>query len=179
MGYSAPEPVNNTFFKWTNPDIPTGNTITSSLIANPKVYFASGQLPDAKIPEQYCLIGGVARISAKGVYSSGVIAVGMTLAIDMAGVTVASVTITPALNLGSMPWAMDITATILTDGKVEIQGYASFATSLTATSVINIRNITSFTMSIAGGVQVSPNVQFGALAVGGSITLRQMIIEVV
>lgn len=172
-------PQETSSFKWTNPDIPSGNTVVSSLVANPKVAFASGLLADSKIPEPYCLIGGVARISAKGMYSSGVVSVGMTVYIDMAGVTVASVSVTPVLNLASMPWALDITATILGDGKVEIQGYASFSSSLTAATVINIRNTASFTMSIVGGVQVTPGIQFGALAVGGSITMRQMIIEVV
>lgn len=177
--YPPTDGMSPVLFKWTNPDIPSGNTVASTLIANPKVAFVSGQLPDSKIPEEYCRIGGVARISAKGNYSSGVAAIGMTVGIDMAGVTVASVSITPVLNLGNMPWSIDITATILGNGQVEIQGMASFSSSLTAATVMNIRNIATFTMSTAGGVQVTPFTQFGALALGGSITLRQMIIEVV
>lgn len=168
-------PVGNTIkYQYVNPDIPSGNTISSSLVANPKIAFAS----TTTIPESTAVIGGVARIEGRGLFGSGLISLALTVSVEMAGVTVASVSVTPALNLANMPWNIDIHATILSSGLVEIQGYASFSSALAATTVMNIRNTASYNMSIAGGVPVTISASWGALALGGIITLRQMIVTV-
>jgi len=169
-----PTEIGGAKYHWVNPDIPTGNTVVSSVTANPKTAFAS----TTSIPESTALIGGIAHITGRGLFGSGVVSLGLTISVEMAGIVVATVTVTPALSLTNMPWYIDIVATILNSGQVEIQGSASFSSSLTAATMINIRNLAPFTMSTAGGVPVTISAQYGALAVGGTITLRQMVIEV-
>lgn len=162
-------------YKYINPDIPAGNTVTSSLISNPKTAFTSS----TTIPESTAVIGGIASITASGVYGSGIVSLGLTVNVEMAGIVVGSVTVTPVLSLTNMPWNLDVKATILNSGLVEVQGQVSFASSLTATTLVNIRNTASYSMSITGGVPVVISIQYGALALGGTITLRQMIVEVI
>lgn len=161
-------------FQYVNPDRPAGNTIASSLTSNPKTAFASTTI----IPESTATIGGIAHISGKGLFGSGIISLNLTVSVEMAGVTVASVSVIPALSLVNMPWSIDINATILSSGMVEVQGDASFSSSLTAATVINIRNTADYSMSVSGGVPVTISAQWGALALGGTISLRQMIVQV-
>lgn len=161
-------------YQYVNADIPLGNTIKSAL-TNPRVAFASTAL----IPEPTAVIGGVAHIQGRGVYNSGAVALGLTMTIQMANVTVATAAITlSVLGLVNMAWSIDANATILADGKVEVQGQATFSNSAVSTTVVNIPNTTSFTMPIAGGVPVTISAQWGTLALGGEVTLRQMIVQV-
>lgn len=172
--FNPPEISGGIKFQYVNPDRPAGNTITSSLVANPKTAFASTTV----IPESTAVIGGKAQIHATGLFGTGVVSLGLTVSIEMSGVTVASVTVTPALSLVNMPWNIDITATILSSGLVEVQGQASFSSSLTAATVVNIRNTADYSMSISGGVPVTISAQWGGLSVGGTISLRQMFVVV-
>lgn len=161
-------------FQYVNPDRPAGNTITSNLVANPKTAFAS----TTTIPESTAVIGGKAEIHGSGLFGSGIVSLGLTVTVEMGGVTVASVSVTPALNLANMPWNIDLTATILASGMVEVQGQSSFSSSLTAATVMNVRNTVDYSMSIAGGVPVTISAQWGSLALGGSISLRQFTVMV-
>ncbi len=175
MPYFPPEVTGSAIkYQYVNPDAPAGNTIVSSLTSNPKTAFTS----TSTIPEIYATVGGVARVEGSGLYGSGVVSLNLTVSIEMGGLIVGSVTVTPVLNLANMAWRIEITATILNSGLVEVQGYASFGSSLTATTVVNIRNTASFNMPLSGGVPVTISSQWGTLAVGGTITLKQMLVQV-
>lgn len=170
-------PIENTAtgikYQYSLIDIPPA--LTSSLVANPKTAFAVASAP--LIPESTALIGGVALIEAGGLFGNGIVAIAQTISIQMQGIDVASVTFTPAANLSNKAWLMKIKATILSSGTVEVQGDLTLGTAAAAT-VITINNTAAFTMSVAGGVPVTVSNQFGALALGGTITLRQLTVTV-
>lgn len=161
-------------YQTVNAEIPA--PIISSLIANPKTSFNIN--PAIVIPESAAIIGGVAHIEGSGVFTTGLVALNLTLSVEMQGIIVASATVTPALNLINMGWEIDIIATILSSGQVEVQGHAAFSSSLTVSNLVKIRNTVSYSMSTSGGVPVTISAQWGILAAGGSITLRQSFIQV-
>lgn len=164
----------NIKYQYVNPDIPAGNTILSSVSSNPKTAFISS----TTIPEVTAIIGGIANITGSGLYGSGIISLGLTVSVEMAGSVVATTTVTPALSLTNMPWNINVVATILNSGLIEVTGQASFSSSLTAATLVNIRNTSSYSMSTVGGVPVTISVTWGTLALGGTITLRQMTVNV-
>lgn len=174
MGLFNPSEGTAIKYQSVNSYIPA--SIVSSLTNNPKTAFDVS--PAMLIPESTAVIGGVARISAAGLFSTGVVSLSLTLSIEMQGQIVASVSVTPALSLANLPWDIDVTATILSNGQVEVRGQASFNTSLNAATVMNIRNMTSFSMSTVGGVPVTVSAQWGVAAIGGIITLRQSLVQI-
>lgn len=156
-------------FQYVNPDIPAGNTIASALIGNTKTAFAS----TTTIPESTAIIGGIAQIMGAGVINSGITALSLTISIEMAGIVVATAVQAVSINLTNTGWKIDIRATILGNGTVEVQGMCNLGT-----SVLPIKNTAPFAMSTAGGVPVTISATWGTLALGGSITLRQLIVQV-
>lgn len=159
-------------YQYVLTEIPSA--LSSGLVFNTKVPFA---ITSPIIPESTAVIGGVAKIKAGGLFGSGALSLAQTISIQMQGLDVASVTFTPALNLANMPWDIDIEATILSNGTVIVHGDAILGTASNAV-VVSIRNTTAFTMSTAGGVPVAVSNSYGALSIGGTITLRQLIVQV-
>lgn len=160
-------------YQYVMTDIPA--SLSSSLVANPKTAFAITNPP--VIPESTAVIGGLAHIKVGGLFGSGAVSLSQTISIQMQGLDVATATFTPALNLANMPWDIEIFASIFSNGTVEVRGEAILGTSGAAT-VMAIRNTTAFTMSTTGGVPVGVSNQYGVLAVGGTISLRQFIVQV-
>lgn len=169
-------PTGSIVFQYVNPDIPAGNTITSALIANPKTPFAS----NGSIPEAAAFIGAEANLEASGIWST-LLNLPLTLTVDFQGVTIATATLPIALISGtitSKKWSLQLTATIQNSGMIEVQGSAQFWTTDTSMVALPIKNTTQFSMSTAGGVPFVVSAQWGALSLGGSITLRQLVVQV-
>lgn len=168
--YNPLEIPNGTLkYQYVNPDIPSGNTISSTLVASPKTAFTSR----ATIPESTATIGGIASIVGRGVLSTGITALNLTITVEMAGQVVATATQMASVNLSNQGWSMEIQAIILGNGTVEVQGMC-----IITSNPMPIRNTVTYTMSTSGGVPVTISVQYGTLALGGSITLRQFILQV-
>lgn len=172
--YNPPETVAGAFkYQYVMTDMPPA--LTSNLVLNTKTAFAVSPAP--LIPESTATIGGVAHIKAGGLFGTGVVALIQTISIQMQGIDVATVAFTAAINLTNQPWDIDIHATIFSNGTVEVRGEAVLGTASTA-MVVAIRNTSAFTMSTAGGVPVTVSNNYGTLAVGGTISLRQFLIQI-
>lgn len=164
-------PIEGAMIKYQSVNSSTPTPIASTVIANPKTAFAID--PPMVIPESTAVIGGVAKIQGAGVFTTGALALNLSVYIDMQSTAVATATVTPALNLVNTGWEIDIVATILGTGQVEVQGQAIFGG-----TVVKIKNTVAYSMSTAGGVPVVISAAWGTLALGGSITLRQSLIQV-
>lgn len=160
-------------YQYVNATQQSGDTVTSALLGATKTAFAS----QALIPESSATIGGIAYIKASGLYGSGVVSLSQTVTIEMQGQVVASASFTPALNVTNLGWSMEVSATILANGTIEIQGSANFGT-VAGSTVFSTKNATPFTMSMNGGVPVTVSNQFGGVSVGGTISMRQLIVQV-
>lgn len=164
-------------WQYVNPTIQSGDTITSTLLANPKTPFPSAS---TSIPEAATGIGYALKIVADGVYST-VLTLPFTLTVELGGLTVGTAVLPVSLLSGAVTnrkWQLDLEATIQASGLVEVQGQAMFWTTATAMAPVEIKNTTQFSMSTVGGVPINLTAQWGALSLGGSIQLRQIIAQV-
>jgi hypothetical protein len=172
-GYAVP--TNVIRYYYVNPDVPSGNTVTSNLALNPETTFTS----QALVPSSSLSPGSVIRLKAAGIYGSGVLSLPLTIRIKVGTVQIGSVSFTPLLNLVSRGWEFESTSLILADNTVETQGFALFSTTDTAAMPMDIENSTSFS-SLNSNMDwpITVTVQWGTLALGGTIQLRLLTVQV-
>lgn len=161
-------------YYYVNPDIPTGNTITSTLTANPETTFTS----QTTVPFSLLSIGSVIRIKAAGLYGSGVLSLPLTIKVKVGTTVIATCAFTPLLNLANRGWEFETTSLILSDNTMETQGFASFSTTATAANDMDMENSTTFNISSNMDWPITVTAQWGALAVGGAIQMRLFTVQV-
>jgi hypothetical protein len=155
-------------YQYTNPSIPSGNTVTSSLVTNSETSFTSSAI----IPASAFNTGAIVHIEASGLYSTGVVSLPLTVKVKSGSMVLASSSFTPVLNLTNQGWEMDLTCNVFDLSTVEIQGTAMFGTMTT------VNNTASFSVNMSNDVPVSISATWGSLAVGGSIQLRILAVQV-
>lgn len=158
-------------FQFTNTDIPSGNTIISALLANPEILFVT----NTEIPSNAFSPATIVKIRASGMYSSGVVSLPLTVRIKSGTTVLGSVTLTPLLNLSNRGWSIELECSVFDLQTVDIQGQGVFG-GMPDPYVIG--NNTTFTVNMNNNVPISASAQWGALALGGSITLRQLVVQV-
>jgi hypothetical protein len=165
----AQESLPGVKYSYMNMDIPAGNTVATTLVANPETTFASSFI----VPAGGITPGTVIDVWAAGVFSSLANAASLTLKLKVAGTTVASISAPLNLLTSNKGWTFDTWSHVLSDGKVESQGQGNFAG-----SAMSINNSSSYTINSAVDMPVSLTAQFGAVGLGNSIQLRQLIVSV-
>jgi hypothetical protein len=157
-------------FRYKNADIPAGNTVISALVSNPETLFTS----NTEIPSSVFSADSVVSIEARGVYSTGVISLPLTVRVKSGTAILGSVTLTPALSLSNRGWSIELRCNIFDLQTVDIQGEAVFGG---MPDPYAIGNSSVFSVNMNNNVPISVSVQWGALALGGSIQLRQLIVQ--
>lgn len=158
-------------FQFTNPDIPSGNTIVSALISNPETLFSSS----TEIPSAVFSPGTIVKIRIAGTYTTGVTALPLTVRIKSGAVNLGVVTLTPLLNLSNKGWSAEVECNVFDLQTVDIQGQAIFGG---MPDPYAIGNSSNFLVNMNNNVPISASATWGALALGGSIQMRQFIVQV-
>jgi hypothetical protein len=89
-----------------------------------------------------------------------------------------SFSFTPVLNLANRGWDLDFICNVLSDGSLECQGRSDFSSAANAANSMDMENNTSMSVNLAVDQTLTLSAQWGALAVGGTITLRQLTVQV-
>jgi hypothetical protein len=156
--------------------VPGGNTIANTGAATA---FASSY----SIPAGSLTVGSVIRVKLYGVYSTALTPPTITLAIKVGSTTLLTTGAITAVNsLTNDGWwteaLMTVTA-IGASGSMEAQGFSCFATAATAAQNVDMTN-TAVVGSIdtTASLALTANVTWGTASASNTITLREMIVEV-
>lgn len=158
-------------YQFSNTDIPAGNTIASALVANPETLFST----NTEIPSNVFSPGTIVKVRIAGTYGTGIVSLPLTIRIKSGATVLGSVTLTPLLNLTNKGWMMEVECNVFDLQTVDIQGQGIFGG---MPDPYAIGNTSTFSVNMNNNVPVSASAQWGALALGGSITLRQLIVQV-
>lgn len=176
--YSVPpggSTTNNNYgsLVYSNTSVPAGNTVTStSETAITSTY---------SIPAATLNAGDTVRLSLAGIYSGTVLPTirgkvkwGSTIMVD----TTALSGLVTGSNLGWTAYVDFIVQSTGASGAVDSQGFAEFATAATTALSVNTPNSSTATIDTTASQAITVTIQWGAGGTGQTITVRQMIVEV-
>lgn len=161
--------------KFVNITVPSGNTIANTTT---ETAFASTYT----IPANTLEVGDIIRIKLWGVYSNtltpptviGKVKIGST-------VFATTGTITGGAAASNAGWSGEesiVVQSIGSSGVVDAQAFLEFATAATAALTINVPNASTLTLDTTADQAITVTVQWGTASASNTITLRQMIVEI-
>lgn len=154
--------------------VPGGNTVANTVT---ETAFAS----TTTFAANTLAVGSVIRLSLTGVFSSTLLSPTLTGKVKLGGATVLNTgALTIAVGAANNGWTatgLFIVTAIGATGSVEIQGYAEFATAATTSLSVNVANTAPFTIDTTASLALTVTVQWGTASASNTITLRQMLVE--
>lgn len=157
--------------------VPAGDTVANTTTATT---LTSGYI----IPAGSLTIGTVIRVRLFGLYSTAASAPTLTIALQIAGVTVLTTGVISALvgsdtNVG---WTADADMIVTAIGGstiAECQGMALLDTSLTAGLMVAMTNTAPITLpATSAAMKITAQVTWGTASASNTLTLRTMTVEI-
>lgn len=174
QGYS------NNLAKFSQIAVDASDTIANTTTETP---FAQIYTLDPS-PESWMSNGNIIRLTAYGTYGTNIVAPGLRLRIYLEGVLLLdSSSFTCIAGLSDKGWKAEALI-ILNDMRdpantlVEVQGNASFATALTTAQILHLVNTSQLTRDFSGNPGISMTATWSLANAANTITLRQLIAEV-
>ena len=158
-----------------NTSIPAGNTIANTTT---ETAFTSSYT----IPANALVAGSVVRIKLWGTYGTTVVSPNLTGKLKIGSQTLLNTgALSAAINLSNAGWFADasiLVQSIGAGGVVDAQGFAEFASAATTGLSVNIPNTATFTVDTTVTQALTVTIQWSAANAANTITLRQMVVEV-
>ena len=155
--------------------VPAGNTVAST--ASETAFTSS-----YTVPANALAVGRALRLTLTGLYSTALTPPTLRLRIKLGSVVVADsgtiLTLVGSLTNGGWQASLVLTvADVGSEGHVESQGEARLTTAMTTALDIMMPNTDTKKVDTTGTLAITVTVQWGTSSASNSITLRQMVVE--
>ena len=158
-----------------NTSIPAGNTVANTTT---ETAFASS----GSIPANTLAAGSVVRIKLWGTYGTTVVSPNLTGKLKIGSQALLNTgALSAAINLSNAGWFADASIVVQSiggSGVIDAQGFAEFASAATTGLSVNVPNTSTFTVDTTTTQAITVTIQWSAANAANTITLRQMIVEV-
>ena len=158
-----------------NTSIPGGNTVANTTT---ETAFSSSYT----IPANTLVAGSVVRVKLWGVYGTTIISPMLTGKVKWGSQTLLNTgALSAAVSLTNAGWFADCSFLVQSaggSGVVDAQGFAEFASAATTGLSVNVPNTSTFTVDTTATQAITVTVQWSAANAANTITLRQMVVEV-